>query len=182
MKIRPQSVCAACLLAAAMLFPIRFAQAADGSWNVNDAGSWTTAGSWTGGTIPGSNSTTTSTDIATFGLPLTAARNVTVDANRNIAGITFSNNSAFAYQLNSGSLLLSNGGTIQTAAANGNHSDWINTSIYIQGNGGSASFIADATSSSSSITIGSGTIAGVSTAGNTTTLTLSGNNTTTNKI
>jgi len=165
-----------------MLFPARFAQAADGSWNVNADGSWTAAGSWTGGTIPGSNSTTTSTDIATFGLPLTAGRTVTVDANRNIAGITLSNNSAFAYQLNSGSLLLSNGGTIQTAAANGNHSDWINTSIYIQGNGGSASFIADATSSSSSITIGSGTIAGVSTAGNTTTLTLSGNNTTTNKI
>ena len=182
MKIRPQSVCAACLLAAAMLFPARFAQAADGSWNVNAAGNWITAGSWLNNTIPGSNSTTTSTDIATFGLPTgNNNRVVTVDANRNIGGMTFSNTSTDAsarYTLSSGNLLLSSGGVIQTVAANAGFVN-ISSAIAIQGTGGTGTFTANNTNYSGQLqgALQVGAVTGVSTTGNTTTLTLNGSST-----
>jgi autotransporter-associated beta strand protein len=176
MKTLPQSVCAACLLAAAMLFPARFAQAADSSWAGNYAGNWTASGNWTNG-VPGSNSTTTSTDIATFGFTLTSPRTVTVDTNRNIGGITFSNTSAFGYTLSGGSLILSNGGVIQTAAANGAHTDTISSGITLAGN---ATFTAGATNATSLLRIGA--VTGSATTGNTTTLTLNGSSTAANAI
>jgi autotransporter-associated beta strand protein len=164
---------------AALLAPSTV-RAADGSWNVNNAGSWSTAGSWLGGVIPGSTTATNSTDIATFGFTLTAGRTVTVDANRNIAGIIFSNTSAFGYTLSGGNLLLSNGGVIQSATNNGAHTDTIRSAIAIQGVGGSGTFTAGATSASSLLSIGA--VTGVSTAGNTTTLTLNGDNTGANAV
>lgn len=155
--------------------------AASNSWNVDAAGNWSTAGSWLGGVdIPGSTSVTNSADIATFGFTLTAARAVTVDANRNIGGITFSNTSGFGYTLSSGTLLLSNGGIIQTAAGNGNHTDTISAPLIIQGNGGSASLTAGATSATSLLRIDN--LSGVSTAGNTTTVMINGSNTGANLI
>jgi fibronectin-binding autotransporter adhesin len=164
----------------ALAAPAPRATAADGSWNVNNAGNWSTAGSWLSNSIPGSTSSTTSTDIATFGFTLTAGRAVTVDANRNIGGIIFSNTSAFGYTLSSGNLLLSNGGVIQTATNNGAHTDTISSAIAIQGVGGSGAFTAGATSASSLLSIGA--VTGVSTAGNTTTLTLNGDNTGANAV
>jgi autotransporter-associated beta strand protein len=149
------------------------AVAADGSWNVDALGNWTTGTNWLGSTIPGTAGGTTSTDIATFGFTLTGARTVTVDANRNVGGITFSNTSAFGYTLQTGALRLSNGGVIQTAAGNGVHTDTISSAIAIQGNGGSATFTAGATNASSLLRV-TGAVTGVSTAGNTTTLTLNG--------
>lgn len=155
-------------------------QAADSSWNSNAAGSWNDPSKWTSG-VPGSTSVTNSTDIATFSFTLSAARIVTVDANRNIGGISFENTGAFAYTLSSGNILLSNGGVIQTLAANGNHTDTISAPIAIQGVGGSATYAANASSSSSILRIG-GITTGVSTVGNTTTLYLAGSNTADNTV
>ena len=68
------------------------------SWKANAAGNWNNTASWTGGNIPGSTVALDSTDIATFGFTLaTSGKTVSVDANRNIGGITFSNTSAFGY-------------------------------------------------------------------------------------
>lgn len=71
------------------IFLAPFAQAASSNWSVDAAGSWCTAGSWLGNSIPGATSGTASTDIATFGSTLKANRTVTVDSNRNISGITY---------------------------------------------------------------------------------------------
>ncbi len=169
------------LTALICLAGITKSHAASNSWNVDATGNWSTATNWLGGVeIPGSTTLTNSTDIATFGFTLTAARTVTVDANRNIGGITFSNTSNFGYTLGSGTpsvgtLLLSNGGIIQTAAGNGNHTDTISAPLIIQGNGGSATFTAGATSATSLLQINN--LSGVSTTGNTTTVTLNGSNT-----
>ncbi|RYD22610.1 MAG: hypothetical protein EOP87_26905, partial [Verrucomicrobiaceae bacterium] len=66
------------------------AHAASDSWKANVSGNWNDAANWTGGEIPGSTVTSDSTDIATFGFTLaTSGKTVTVDANRNIGGITF---------------------------------------------------------------------------------------------
>ena len=123
--------------------------AGNGTWNVDAAGSWVTAGNppWLGSVVPGATSGTASTDTATFGFTLTAARTVTVDANRNIAGITFSNTSGFGYTLSGGNLLLSNGGVIQMLSSAGSHSEDIISPITIEGDGGAASFIDNAPSS-----------------------------------
>lgn len=150
------------------------AVAADGSWNTDTAGGWATGTNWLGSIIPGSTTATNSTDIATFGFTLAGARAVTVDANRNVGGITFSNTSAFGYTLNTGNLRLSNGGTIQTTSAQGAHEDQVRVRVSIEGDGGIATFLANG-SGTLSFTGATGTsVAGVSTAGNTTTLYLSG--------
>ena len=120
--------------------------------------------------------------MATFGFTLTAARIVTVDANRNIGGITFGgNNSGFGYTLSSGSLLLTNAGTIQvdSTATSGTHTDTISSAIAIQGDGGSATF---SNNGATTRLLSIGAVTGVSTAGNTTTLTLNGSNTGANAI
>ena len=80
------------------------ALAADGTWNVDAAGNWSTNGSWVGNTIPGTTTGTTSTDTAWFSALLTAARTVTVDSSRNIRNITFDdgNSIRFCYTLSGG--------------------------------------------------------------------------------
>lgn len=156
--------------------------AADAAWNVDAAGNWATAGSWTPAAAPGSTATTNSADIATFSKTLTAGRVVTVDTNRNIGTITFDHSDAFAYTFSTtGNIVLTNGGSIQSAATNGNHQDAVVTRIDIQGNGGSATFSSNGTSSTSLLTIGNSasfgataSVQGVSTVGNTTTLNLNG--------
>ena len=153
--------------------------AADGSWNVNAAGSWVTNGSWNPAAAPGST-TTNNPDAATFNFTLTADRLVTVDANRFIGGISFGNTSAFKYTLQTGILHLNNGGVIQTLAANGNHTDTISSAIVIEGDGGATTFTAGASSVTSLLSIGA--VTGVSTGSNVTTLTFNGTNTGANAI
>ncbi len=170
-------VCLTLLLPALVPFST---QAASSNWNINSNGNWSSAGSWDANGIPGATTGTTSTDVATFGLTLTGDRIVTADTGRNIGGITFSNTSAFKYTLTGGSLLLSNGGVIQTAAGNGDHADIINSAITIQGDGGSAAFTAGATSAASIMSISA--VTGVSTGTNVTTLTLNGANTGANVV
>ena len=152
------------------------AWAADSSWNATVNGTWSTAGNWTNG-VPGATSGNTSTDNATFSLTQTANRTVTVDTGRNIGGITFSNTSARGYTLSGGTLILSDGGVIQTAAANGAHKDTISTGMTLAGN---ATFTAGATNASSLLSIGA--VTGSATTGNTATLTLNGSNTGANAI
>jgi autotransporter-associated beta strand protein len=158
------------------------AEAASATWNANSDGSWNDDTKWNPASAPGSTSSTTNTDTATFGNIITVARIVTVDANRNIFGIDFSSAATNAgYTLSGGSILLTNGGFIQTSGT-GNRIDNVNSPITIEGDGGTASFTANSTNNSASLRIG-GTVTGVSTAGNTTTLTLNGTGTaTTNQI
>jgi len=171
------------LAAAALFFTGQSSQAADGSWNVNAAGTWSVITSstipWLSGTAPGST-TTNNPDVATFSNTLTADRLVTVDANRFIGGLSFGNTSAFKYTLQTGILHLNNGGVIQTLAANGNHTDTISSAIVIEGDGGAATFTAGASSATSLLSIGA--VTGVSSGLNVTTLTLNGTNTGANAI
>src|SRR4051812_46983460 len=160
--------------ALALIAFIPSAFALSDSWISTVSGSWATAGNWSSGTVPGSTSID-NTDVATFGVALAANRTVTVDANRYIGGISFANSGTFAYTLATGTLHLNSGGVIQTLSVNGNHTDVISAPIVIDGNGGSAFFTALATSASSLMNI-SGTVSGVSTVGNATTLTLNGTN------
>ena len=157
----------------AALLVAQSAAAADGFWNVDANGSWATVGSWAAG-VPGATAGTSTTDVATFGFPLTADRTVTVDANRNVGGIIFANATVAKYILSGGTLLLSNGGFVRTAADNGDHTDAISSAIVIQGDGGGATFTADATSGGSVLSIGA--VTGVSSGATTTTLTLNGGN------
>ena len=173
---RVMAVTAAVL--AVIFLPVTPLFAASSSWNVDSAGSWDAAGNWTAG-VPGST-TDSNSDVATFSNTLTAARAVTVDATRYIGGISFGNTSTKGFTLSSGNLYLANGGTIQTLSANGAHTDTISASITILGDGGTASFTAGATSSSSLLSIGN--VTGAATGTNTTTLTLNGSNTGNNTI
>lgn len=157
------------------------AHAASAAWNVDAAGTWVTTTNWTPAAAPGAASGNNSTDVATFGFPLIAARIVTVDATRNIGGITFSNTSAFGYTLSGGGLLLTNNGVIQSTNTTGAHTDTISSPIALQGNGGSATISGLATSSTDVLVL-SGAITGVSTGVNVTTLTLNGTNTGSNTL
>ena len=146
--------------------------AADATWNVNGLGTWGVGSNWTPAAAPGTTSGTTSTDTATFGSIITGGKTVTVDTNRNILGINFFNTQS-AYTLSGGSLLLTNGGLIQTSGT-ATASQTISTAIAIQGDGGAATFSSNATGTNPYLLITPGGVTGVSTLGNTTTLTLDG--------
>ena len=172
---------AAMTAASVAVISIQNASAADGSWNVNLAGNWATAGSWLSSVIPGATSDDANTDTATFGFTLTTGRTVTVDANRSIKFIDFSNTSAFGYTLATGSLLLNNGGAITSSGSTGAHTDTISAALQLRGDGGSYTFGANSSLSTRLLTI-SGGITGVSTGSNVTTLTLNGVNTGLNTV
>lgn len=149
------------------------AHAASDSWKANVSGNWNDSANWTGGEIPGSTATNNSADIATFGFTLaTSGKTVTVDANRNIGGISFTNTSAFGYTLSGGNLKLSNGGVIQLTGNTGAHTETIDSAIEIQGDGGTATFTSSSTLATRLLKIGD--VSGVSTGSNVTTLTLNG--------
>jgi autotransporter-associated beta strand protein len=165
---------------AALSVMITPSYAADSAWAVDAAGTWITPGNWTAG-VPGIAAGTDSTDIATFSFTLSAARDVTVDANRNIGGITFGNTSAFGYTLKTGAIRLSSGGVIQNTASTGAHTDTISSAIAIQGaSGATASFTSNAPSATAARLLISGGVSGVATENNTTTLTLNGSSAATN--
>ncbi|MCF7817454.1 MAG: autotransporter-associated beta strand repeat-containing protein [Kiritimatiellales bacterium] len=151
-------------------------EAAPNRWAEDVDGSWTDATKWTQGVAPGISSGANSTDEAIFDVTLAATRTVTVDANRNIGGITFGNSSANLYTLTGGSLRLSDGGVVQTVVGTGTHNDEIASAITVMGNGASAFFRNNAIGNGAGLKIG--TIAGSSTAGSTTTITFDGVSTT----
>ena len=173
MKITAQNLAGSI---ATLVLASHSAQSASAAWNVSANGDWVTDSNWSPAAAPGAVSGTTSTDIATFSTTLTLlGKAITVDANRNIGGISFGNTSAFGFTLTGGNLLLSNAGVIQTLAADAAHMDTIASAIAIQGDSGSASFTALSTNSNTLLNI-AGAVTGVSTAGNTTTLNLNGTN------
>lgn len=158
------------------------AQAASATWtNKADlVADWITDANWNLA-APGSTSDTANTDIATFSAlsgATTARWLVIVDSNRNIGGITFKNlnTNAGGNTLTNGNLMLTSGGTIQQTNGSGGNNNRVECAIEIQGDGGTAVFNAQYVSSANNgLNIG-GAVTGVSSAGNTTTLTLTGPN------
>jgi len=142
-------------------------------WKNDASGNWTESANWTNGNIPGIPGGSNSANVATFDVALTTNRTVTVDADRNISGITFGNTSTNAYTLTGGAIKLSNGGVIQTLAGTGNHNDTVASAITIMGDGGSATIRNDAAGNTAGLMV-TETVSGNSTAGNTSTLYLDG--------
>ena len=159
--------------------------AADSTWSLTSGtGLWSGTGNWNNG-VPGATGTTTNnTDIATFGT-MTLSGTATVDNNRNIGGIIFSGTSTSGIWLiaptTTGTLRLSNSGTIQATSDQGVHLDSLRLRVSIQGDGGSATFLANGSGTMSFVATQGGVI-GNSTAGNTTMLYLGGTSTSGNEI
>ena len=149
-------------------------------WENDVSGNWTDSTNWTNGNVPGIPGGSNSANTATFDVTLTTNRTVTVDTDRNIAGIAFGNTGTNAYTLTGGAIKLSNGGVIQTLAGTGNHNDAVASPITIMGNGGSATIRNDAAGNTAGLLI-TGTVSGNSTAGSTTTFYLDGVSTTTSR-
>ncbi|GAT32578.1 PEP-CTERM protein-sorting domain-containing protein [Terrimicrobium sacchariphilum] len=68
---------------AALVSSSPISQAANGTWNVDATGNWTTASNWLNNTIPGSSIG----DVASFTYDLTANQTVTVDGTNKIIGV-----------------------------------------------------------------------------------------------
>ena len=146
---------------------------ASDSWKTDESGNWTESVNWISGNVPGIPGGSNSANIATFDVALTTDRTVTVDADRNINGITFGNTSTNAYILTGGAIKLSNGGVIQTLAGTGNHNDAVASDITIMGDGGSATIRNDAAGNAAGLMV-TGTVSGNSPAGHISTLYLDG--------
>ena len=138
--------------------------AATGTWSTT-SGNWNSAGSWSG-SLPGSTTLTTNTDVAIFGS--SGDGTITVDVNRNLKTLTFSGSSS--YDFTGGGLLLTTGGnmTLSNTA-----SQSFSTAITLEGN---YAFTNSGTSSTASFTFGAVGAAVAST------LTLNGTNTATNIV
>jgi len=169
------------LTGTALLATGNAALAADATWTLTSGnGNWIDGANWNPG-VPGINDGTfVNTDIATFNATITAARTVTVDAGRNIGGITFSHTSGQGYTLGTGPLNLTAGGTILSTGGSGTRTDSISAPIVIRGDGGSAFFTNNSTASGRVLSIGA--VTGASTASNTTTLNLGGTSGTANVV
>ena len=163
-QITLASVVAGCVT---VLSAVSLSRAAEVAWKVDADGSWADDANWIPATAPGVSET------AVFSCPLTAGRTVAVDVGRAIGGLSFGNTNGFAYTLSGGSLLLASGGVVQTLADNGEHVDVIGSPVVIQGDGGAATFSANALLPGSDLVI-SGSVSCVATSGKTNTLTLTG--------
>lgn len=160
-------------LAAALAFTANSSFAADATWALTTGGAWSNNANWSPASAPGITNGTTSTDTATFG-DISIGSTVSVDPNRNIQNITISNANAFGWTLgpaSGGSFKITSGGTVLFAL--GSVQTIFSTSVQIQGDGGNAAFTGNA---ANGLNV-SGTISGVSTVGNTTTLTINGTST-----
>jgi autotransporter-associated beta strand protein len=135
------------------------------------SGDWADGGNWIGGSAPGATVGTTSPDVAIFS-NASLTRVIAPDANRNIGGFLFTNAGCGAYTngtTTGNKLLLSDGGRIQLASNLGSN-QVINAPLELQGDNGTYTFT---NASAKTLTVG-GAITGVSTAGNTNTLLLTG--------
>ncbi|MDB5327227.1 MAG: hypothetical protein JWM57_2796 [Phycisphaerales bacterium] len=153
------------------------ALAASDSWSTAPTDSnWSNGVNWVTGTPPGDTTSTTNTDTATFGQ--SSILSVIVDANRNLQNITLTgptSASVYAYTISGGPLLLTSGGLLIATSASSTGASTISAPIVLEGDNGTYTFQSDIPGSSRLLTI-SGAVSGVSTAGNTTTLTLTGAN------
>jgi len=89
------------------------ARAANSTWTGANGGSWNDSGNWTAAGIPGATSGTSSADTAFF-VNAPANRTITVDAGRNVSGITFATSATnFTVGSTTGNTLtLTAGGTL----------------------------------------------------------------------
>jgi autotransporter-associated beta strand protein len=120
-------------IAAFLLAPAANAQSS--TWTSTTSSSWNSTGNWANSTIPGSTSSTTDTDTATFNIAGTGAIAVTVDTGRNLQNISF-DTAAGSYTFSGGSLLLTSGGTLSilsTATSTGATESFA-TPITLEGN------------------------------------------------
>jgi len=156
-------------------------------WTVDTSGSWTNATNWTDATAPGVSGGDRSMDVAVFSTALTTTCVVTVDADRNMGGITFANpahlvaenaSTSVGYTLSGGRLVLSDGGVIQVTDQSGTNTSTIASAISIQDSDSSATFRNTAAGSKAGLSI-TGTISGNSAAGHTTAVYLDGVSTST---
>ena len=101
-------------------------------------GNWNMPTNWIGGLVPGQNSTNgLSGDTATFNGPNNLM--VTVDSTRSVNSILFDTNSAGSFTLQTGTLYVTNGGSISVSDTVVN-SQTINSAIFLSPNG-SASYL-----------------------------------------
>jgi len=110
------------------------ARAASSTWTGTAAtGNWTDA-TWSAGVPGGTSGSTTSTDIATFANSGTGVTTITVDNGRNIGGISFTGTISGAdssYILQTGTIVLSAGGTIASTATG---TETISSPLTLEGN------------------------------------------------
>jgi fibronectin-binding autotransporter adhesin len=144
---------------------------------------WQTAANWTGGAIPGSTSSTTNTDTATFNInptnPATLA--VAPDSGRNVQYVVFDTASAGRYVIGTtggNTLHLTTGGGIQTTSTVAN-TETVNAPFVIEGANATSTFTSGASDNTKVLNIG-GSIAG--NGAGTTVLTLNGSNTGPNTV
>ncbi len=88
------------LLAGSSLLAISYSHAADGTWNVDTNGTWSTAGNWTPGIADGSGFT------ANFTNNITADRTVSLDTDRTLTNVVFGDSDTST----AGSWILDNNG------------------------------------------------------------------------
>jgi hypothetical protein len=95
-------------------------RAADATWDLDAGGTFSTASNWTGDALPGSDTGSTSLDIATFDrgfFTTTGTKTINLDASRNLAGITFKNDGGtIAIQLAGASVGAATAGTLTLSA------------------------------------------------------------------
>ena len=166
------------LLAAAAVAALAARADADSStWSTTPTDSnWANAANWLNGVVPGSTTSTTNTDTATFGASSILA--VTVDAGRNLQNLTFTGptggTTTYAYAVSGSPLLLTTGGLLVAVGANAG-STVVSAPLAVQSGGGTGAYAieSDLPGSSRLLTI-SGAVSGTSAAGSTTTVTLQG--------
>jgi fibronectin-binding autotransporter adhesin len=121
LRARRTLALAAAAGSAAMSLSSGLAHAASQTWtNTGASANWSDSSNWGGNPAPGSTSSTTNTDVATFNLPVgtfgTSGNPVVIDqTTQNIGGISF-DTAAGPYTIGStsgNSLLLTSGGTVQ---------------------------------------------------------------------
>ena len=168
---------AAALAAAALAAVAARARADSSTWLAAPVDSnWANAANWTNGVVPGSTTTTTNTDTATFGASSILA--VTVDPGRNLQNLTFTGptggTTTYAYAVSGSPLVLTSGGLLVATGANAG-STVVSAALAVQtnGSGGAYTVQSDIPGASRLLTV-SGAVSGSSPAGGTTTLTLQG--------
>ena len=131
-------------------------RAANGSWNVDASGNWTTASNWSGSVIAGNNAG----DVADLTFNITAARTVTVDGSNKIIGVlnVGDPNNTHSYTLGGGTAVYFNNGSsdAQINQLSTSKGDTINAPLGIIGNGN----LRISNASSNTLTVGGYTQAG----------------------
>ena len=162
-----------CLAVAAALAACTVvASAASDTWVGTTDSTWATTTNWAGGNIPGAIGTTDNTDTVSVSNAVVTAT-ITVDAGRNVGSIFYDQptTNATGVTISGADLHLSSGGSIYGSRS---ATQTIASNLVLEGDGGSYTFNSSFGGSTNRGLLVNGTVSGVSTAGNTTTLNLTG--------